>query len=359
MRKFLPPATLLVSCLMLYTVLIPIRQTLANDEKCHNVTQQLKKDNTMATVPLFDITGTQPAPPQTSYTGGHDMPWGPNGELYNDDGSVSGNAYSPAYSPAGGGGGGATAVDPAVVEQQKRVAQANALKGGITGIINNIKGVYDAIYGDVDAVGKEKAGQVDQRFNQETKSLTDQFASQFPGIGNAYASRGTYDSSYRINAEDAAKTGFNNQLTGIGQDRGNALAEVGKYVAGQQADVNANKGGLDAILAQIQASENPDELQALQNSLDERKRSLEASRAGLRSRDSYLGEVNRIAPTGDRLAGLTANLTNVINSQVPAPLKRAIGRQLIANSGLPPAQQAQAQATLDSQLQAEETPVAV
>lgn len=262
---------------------------------------------------------------------------------------------------SGGGGGGYTApyVDPAVAERQKRIAQANALKGGITGIINNIKGVYDAIYGDVDAVGKEKAGQVDQRFNQETKSLTDQFSQQFPAIGNAYASRGTYDSSYRINAEEGAKTGFNNQLEGVGQDRSNALAEVGRYVAGQQADVNAQKGGLDAIISQIQSSENPDELQALQNTLDERKRTLEASRAGLRSKDSYLGEVNRIAPTGDRLAGLTANLTNVINSQVPTPLKRAIGRQLIANSGLPPAQAAQATATLDAQLQAEETPVTV
>lgn len=264
--------------------------------------------------------------------------------------------------PGGGGYAGGYAapyVDPAVAERQRRVAQANALKGGITGIINNIKGVYDAIYGDVEGVGREKAGQVEQRFGQETKSLTDQFASQFPSIGNSYASRGTYDSSYRINAEDAAKQGFNNQLTGIGQEKQDALADVGRYVAGQQADVGAQKGGLDAIVSQIQASENPDELQALQNTLDERKRTLEASRAGLRSRDSYLGEVNRIAPTGDRMAQLTSSLTNVINSQVPTPLKRAIGRQLISNSGLSPEQAAQATATLDAQLQAEEQPVAV
>ncbi len=260
------------------------------------------------------------------------------------DGSYGGSTYDAQ----------AAAAAAAEAERQRRIAQANSLKTGITGIISNIKGVYDAIYGDVEGVGREKAGQVEQRFGQETKGLTDQFSSQFPAIGNAFASRGTYDSSYRINSEEAAKAGFNNQLQGIGLEKQNALADVGRYVAGQQADVNAQKGGLDAILAQIQASENPDELQALQNTLDERKRTLEASRAGLRSRDSYLGEVNRIAPTGDRMASLTSSLTNVINSQVPTPLKRAIGRQLIANSGLSAEQAAQATATLDAQLAPEE-----
>ena len=368
MKKLLAPILLLISCLMLYTVLIPIRPTLANDEKCHNVNKTLiRKNTTMAYQSIFD----QGLGGGVSYTGRDPMlrtantidtkPTTVGTMPYVDSYGVPMN-ISNAQAPAGGGGGygygggtsGGTYVDPAVAERQKRIAQANSLKTGITGIISNIKGVYDAIYGDVDAVGKEKVGQVDQRFDQETKSLSDQFNSQFPGIGAAYSSRGAYDSSYRGDAERAATTGYQNQVEGIGQERSTAQADVGRWVAGQQADVNANKGGLDAILSQIQSSENPDELQVLQNTLDERKRTLEASRAGLQSRDSYLAKANSLAPTNDRMAGLTASLTNVINSQVPLPPKRAIGRQLIANSGLPPAQAAQATATLDAQLQSEE-----
>jgi hypothetical protein len=262
----------------------------------------------------------------------------------------------------GGGGGTDTgtvsaqtvAAQQAAAAAAQKAAQANAVKSGITGLVNNIKGVYDALYGDVGSAAAEKSNLVDQKYQQEQKSLTDQFNSSFPAIGNAYGARGTYDSSYRINAEKTAQDQFDNSVGQLGTGRNQDLAGVGQWVAQQQADFNAQKGGLDAILGQIGGSDNVDELTSLRNTLDERLRTLSASRAGLQSQGSYLNTLNSVVPQSNRLSGLQSNLGNVIQSQVPTAVKRAIGQQLINNSGLSQQQAAQALQEFTGQLASED-----
>lgn len=232
------------------------------------------------------------------------------------------------------GGYGSAEAQAAAQAQAARVAQANAIKGSITGLIGNIKGVYDALYGDVNAVAADKTGQIDKQYGQDVKSLTDQFNNQFPLIGQGYGARGTYDSSYRINAEKSAQDQFGNSTATLAQGRDSDLAGVGQFLATQQADFKNQKSGLDAVLAQIQASENPDELTQLQNTLAERQRTLEASRANLGTRDSYLAQLNSAVPASARVGGLKDSLTNVLNSAVPAPIKLAIAGQLVNQSGL-------------------------
>lgn len=226
-------------------------------------------------------------------------------------------------------GGAAPGVDMAKVTQGR---------SAIKGLVNSMLGVYDALYGDINNVARDKTNQVADRYNLDLQSQTDQFNEQFPAIGQAYQSRGSYDSSYRMNAEEAAQNQFKNNLGALAQGRDQDLAGVGQFVAQQQADINAQKGGVQAILAQIDQTDDVNELTQLRNTLDERLRSVQAARAGAQSQGSYLSQLNAVVPAESRVAGLQQNLTNVINSQVPSAVKRTIGQQLIQNAGIPQSQ---------------------
>lgn len=257
-------------------------------------------------------------------------------------GSVLGASTTGFTGGAGDGSGAATtaataeqvAAQQAAAAQAARVAQANALKGSITGLIGNIKGVYDAIYGDVNNVAADRTGQVDKAHSQDVQSLTGQFNNAFPAIGQGYAARGTYDSSYRGDAEKVATDEFGNAIGQLDSGYKADLAGIGQFVSKEQANVNSQKGGLDAISQQIADSQNPDELTTLRNTLDERLRSLTASRADLGTQGSYLQRLNSAVPVQNRLAPLQQTLTNVVSSAVPAPIKKAIAAQIVQQSGI-------------------------
>lgn len=259
---------------------------------------------------------------------------------------------APAYNqslPAGGGAvagastGATGAVTGAVlsaeqVAAQQRQAQANAMKGGIKGMVNSILGVYDAMYGDVNVAAADKVNQVQGVFKEDSDALTQQFGEEFPTIGRAYSARGTGSSGYRFDAEQAAQQGFERTLQSRARVRDEDLGKVGATVAGQQANIQAERGLTANLMAQIDASQDPNELRQVQNALNEKMANLGAQRAGLQSRASYMNTLNAAVPGGSQLPGLRASLTNVINSQVPNQVKSQIGAQLIQNSGLPPSQ---------------------
>jgi hypothetical protein len=240
---------------------------------------------------------------------------------------------------------------------QKR-AQAEALKNPLKNLIGSITGVYDALYGDVNVAAADKVNQVQQVYGQDVGDLTNQFNEQFPAIGRAYSARGTGSSSYRTDAEETAKGGFNRTLTSRGRTRDNDLAAVGSTVAQQQAEINAQKGLYGSMIGMIDQSQNPEELTQLQNELNRKIAELNASRAGLQSRASYLSTLNAAVPGGSQLPALRESLSNIIKSQVPGQVKLAIGTQLIQNAGLSPAQAEAAIGEFSSQLSGEDKQVA-
>lgn len=231
------------------------------------------------------------------------------------------------------------AASAAEAAKAQRIAQANALKGGLTGMVNNIKSVYDAIYGDIDAVGADKTKGVQQRYNNERTAVVDQFNTDFPQIGNAYSARNTYDSSYRQDAEQGATKQFDNVQTGLATGRDEDLGAVGRFVATERAQVGADQSGLTQMQQLINASEDPDELTTLQQTLNDRINQVTASRAGMRSQDAYRAEANSLVSTADRSVGLRQNISNIVAGAAPAPLKRSVAMKLIQSSGLPEGEQ--------------------
>ena len=240
--------------------------------------------------------------------------------------------------------------DAAAAAMAQKTAQANALKGGLTGIINNIKGVYDAIYGDIDTVGADKSSAVRNRYNKESTALADQYATDFPQIGNAFAARGTYDSSYRQDAEERAKRQYSSVQDNLALGRDDDLAKVGQYIASQRASVEADRTSLQQMQDLINASEDPAELQQLQQTLNQKMNDITASRAGLRSQDSYRAEADALVSTADRTQGLRQSLSNIVEGAAPTPLKRSVAMKLIQSSGIPVDQQQALANDFDRQL---------
>jgi hypothetical protein len=238
----------------------------------------------------------------------------------------------------------------AAADAAAKAAQANAIKGAITGITNNIRSVYDAIYGDLNVVGTDKTRSVNQKYNNENTALVDQYNTDFPAIGNAYAARGVYDSSYRQDSEAGANKQFTNMQGQLQTGRAEDLAKVGQWVDQQRAQVgadNATLGGLEALIAQ---STDPDQLASYQQQITQKLADLTASRAGMRSQESYAQTANSLVDSTDQSAGLRGTLSAIVQGAAPAPLKRSTAMKLIQSSGLPPEQQQALVNDFDKQL---------
>lgn len=241
------------------------------------------------------------------------------------------------------------AADAAALQAQ-RTAQANAIKSTISGIVNSVKGAYDAIYGDLNTVGADKTRSVNQKYNNENTALVDQYNTDFPQIGNAYASRGVYDSSYRQDSEAGANKQYNNMLDQLQTGRTEDLAKVGQWVDTQRAQVGADGATLNSLEALIAQSTDPDQLASYQQQISQKLADITASRAGLRSQAAYKQTADSLVDSTDQSAGLRGTLSAIVAGAAPAPLKRSTAMKLVQSSGLPPEVQNQLISDFDKQL---------
>lgn len=266
-----------------------------------------------------------------------------------------GGSYGGGGGGTGGGGGYYDAVAAAAAaEAAAKAGRLQAGRDAVSGLVNSIRGVYDALYGDVGTVATEKTKQLETKYGNEIGSTTDEFNGRFPAIGRAYSGRGAYDSSYRIDSEGVAKTGFSNALKDINYNKGQDLAKVGQYVAQTRADLGAQKGGVEAILGQIGAIDDENALTNLRNELDTKLRTLQASRAGNKSQASYLATLNSTVPGAERAGEIRANLISVVNSAVPTAMKRSITAQMIQGAGIPQDVAQQLSGEINAQLDKED-----
>lgn len=273
-----------------------------------------------------------------------------NGKYYNYAGDpVAGPAPTPAVQDAG------PAYDPVAAAEAAKKAAEEAKKQELVGytskMINNAIGLYGKLFGNVKGAAKSQLGKLDERYGNEVSGLTQQFNQELPKIGRAYAARGTGESSYRSDAEGEATTGFNNQLQDIGTQREEDAAKIGQYVATQEADINANKGLLSKMLADLPNVQSLDELTQLKRDIDKQYALIEASIGGNQSQEAYTQKIGQIAPSADRMPALQATLTNIVNGAAPGALKKAVAAQIIGSSGLTKDQQDELLGQVNSQIQ--------
>lgn len=247
--------------------------------------------------------------------------------------------------PNDGGGGGGNydpyAAQRAEAARQKAAEekQAAELRTGITGTIGNLQNSYNQLFGDISTAGQSQKAKLDERYGRETRDLGDQFNSEFPRIGKAYAGRGAYSSSYRQDAENTAQQQFSRQLEDIRLQRKNEAEKIGQYVAEQQAKIQGQQGLLNSTLGRLGGYTNVSDLMALRNKIDEQLAEVTASRAGAQSRDAYMQRFAELAPATDRMNNLRATLSNIINGAAPGPIKQQMVEQIIGSAGLNPDEQ--------------------
>jgi hypothetical protein len=257
--------------------------------------------------------------------------YNPDAQTYNPqqsapEGSTLGLS---TYSDGGGGGGGGAPAAP-----DPKIAQLAQAKSGVNGIVNSIFNVYNALYSDVGGAAADKANQVNQKYDTENKTLTDQFNSNFGQIGQGFAARGAYDSSYRINAEDQAQNAFGNAMAQQGNAKQSDLAGVGQFLAQSRGQIDAGKGSLGLVEQQIANATDVNEVVNLQNTLNAKLAELQGQQSGAQTQNYYLGQLNQQVPSTSALPQLQQSLANVMSSKVPPQVKRSIAEQLIAGATL-------------------------
>jgi vacuolar-type H+-ATPase subunit I/STV1 len=221
------------------------------------------------------------------------------------------------------------------------VAQVNSLRGDIGGIINNIKGTYDSIFGTAQNTANEQNQTLTQNYAKTIGNINDQASEGQQSTGNAYASRGIQDSSFYGNAVDKIKKEATKQIGSAGDELKNNQASLGGFVSQQEATRNAQKQGLDSILNHISQSNDPNELTSLRNTLTTRLADLQSSAADVQSNKQYLSKLTSVSPVSERLSALNNVIGNIVNGAASSGLKQAIGMSFIQNSGLDDATQQQ------------------
>lgn len=214
-------------------------------------------------------------------------------------------------------------------------AQAAQLRGQITALVNTVKSIYDSRYGVVDAAAADQEGNLNSRFQNESKQLTDQVSQQNDQAGAAYAGNGTYDSSYRGNSQDQITKAGNQQIQGLGDQLKSDLASVGQWDAQQHASFDAGKAGVDNIVRQISSETNPTNLVTLRNQIDNQIASLQAGNADNGTTAGNLAQLERVAPSTPRTQQLQVTLQSILHGNADPTTKAAIGGSLIAAADIP------------------------
>ena len=236
-----------------------------------------------------------------------------------------------------------TAIDPAVAAANAaaaaKAAQASQLRGQISDLTSRVKDIYNGRYGGVDSAAGEQTGKLNSRFGNEAQSLTDQVGQQNQQAGSAFAGNGSYDSSYRGNAQDQITHAGNQQINSLGNELQDNLAKVAQWVSQQKAGFDAGKGAMDTIVGHLADETDPNTLITLRNQIDNQIATLNGQGADNNTEAQNVASLNTIAPSSARGVQLQTTLKSILGGNADATTKAAIGSQLISSANLDPSDQ--------------------
>lgn len=213
-------------------------------------------------------------------------------------------------------------------------AQRSALQKNITKLVGDAMGVYDSLYGSLGQAAAGQKQQLEQQFGREEAGLQQQFASEMPRIGTAYAGRGAYDSSWRMNAEQAAADQFRGQLENLGAERFGQMAALGQKVKEQEATFKVGQDALNRALAELGTTTDVEKLTALQTDIQKRISELQAQQATLQSPEAFVSTFQGIGGPSSRAGQVKATIDNILAGAAAPELKQNVAAGFIQSSGL-------------------------
>lgn len=234
----------------------------------------------------------------------------------------------PAAAPAGG------AFDAAAAARAAEAAKLGAARGDVSSRVNAIKDIYNSRYGKVDQLASEQTGKLNDRYAKESGDVLKQTEDANQQIGAAHAASGTYDSSYRGNNVDTQTAAGQSQIADLGTELNDNTANIGKWVSGQKAGLDAGKSNYDSLIANLGNETDVNNLISTRNQLDAKINELKAGEADYNTTGKNMEALNAIAPVSARTVTLKNNLATVLQGNSDPGMKLAIGKALITNSGL-------------------------
>ena len=226
---------------------------------------------------------------------------------------------------------GTTTTAPAV---DQTVVQRSNLQKSIQKLVGDAMGVYDSLYSNLGTAAASQKQQLEQQFGQQESEMQQQFSQELPRIGTAYAGRGAYDSSWRINAEGAARDQMLNQLRGLGMERAAQMSSLGKSVMEQEAQFKSGQDALNRVLADLSTTTDVEKLSALQTDIQKRISELEAAKAGLQSQEAFTQRFQQIGGPSSRTGQVKAIVDNILGGSAAPELKQSVAAGFIQSSGL-------------------------
>lgn len=271
------------------------------------------------------------------------------------------NNLSVQNDTSGGGGGYAAPTQAQIYAQQQAAAQRaqeaadnakrSELRGGIRNLIGSITGVYDLLHGDINKAADEQRQGLQDKYNKETGALANQFEQEMPAIGRGWASRGAYDSSYRVQGEKNATDAYGRQIEGLGAEKIASEGKIGQWAQQQRAAIDNERGGINAIGTQIDGEQDINQLTQLRNQIDQKIRDNQAKRADYTTQGAARQALVAQAPTTDNSGALGKVLGQIIQGEAPKALKIATAQQIIGSSGLTEEEKARLTQTVATQIQ--------
>lgn len=255
---------------------------------------------------------------------------------------LTSSAVTPAFDPAAAAAAAKAAAD---------AAKANQLRGDITNIANRIKDIFNSRYGQVDQSAGEQTGKLNDRFGTESQDISTQVEGENQKLGAAHAASGSYDSSYRGNNVDTVTHAGENQIRDLGTELQDNIAKIASWVNTQKTGFDAQKGGIDSVLAHLGESTDPAELTSIRNTLDGRIAELQGQSADNNTFAQNKGALEGIAPSSSRAQQLKTTLSQIVAGNADATQKSAIAQRLISSAGLSPEDQQSLLASFQGDLQ--------
>lgn len=200
----------------------------------------------------------------------------------------------------------------------------------VVDLINKAQGLYQSLFGNIDALAKERTGQVNDNYNLERESANKSFIAGSNALDRAYAARGTTDSSYRTNAVKEATDNFDLNIAQLGKSRDQNLANIGQYAATAKAGLQPTLDTLNQYRANA-ANYDPT---ALRNNLMGIISNGQQQQAGMGTQGQYLNQLNGIVPLQQQAtAQLQAQLDALASSSAPTFAKQQVAKGYLASSG--------------------------
>lgn len=230
----------------------------------------------------------------------------------------------------------AAAAAAAAAKAADDARKAGVLRGDITNLVNSVKDIFNARYGQVDASAGEQVGKLNERFGTESGDITNQVETENQKLGAAHAATGSFDSSYRGNNVDTVTKAGSNQIRDLGTELQDNIAKIAAWVTQQKSGFDAQKGGMDTVLSRLAETTDLNELTSLRNTLEGRISELRAGNADNNTMAQNAASLNSIAPTSSRAVQLKTTLSQIVAGNADPKQKSAIGEKLISSAGLSP-----------------------